>query len=199
MGRIDFLAYNNRMPFKRIHKKIFFVILAVFVLLISIASFYIDREALLETVGLENAYFLLFFVSATAGVSIFTATGFYIFFGAFIQLPVDPILSGVIAGLGVSLGDYIIFALARLATEGSRTLEKHRQYQKIRAFIERLPDWGVYGFTFIYTAFIPIPNDILMAILGALRFKMWVISVAMTLGNIVLMILIAMGVPFLFG
>lgn len=179
---------------KHVQKKIIVVIFAFIVMSISVASFFIDSDAFIAMIGINNAYLILFTVSATAGVSILTAAGFYTFFVSFIQLQVDPVIAAVIAGIGLSVGDMIIFTLARLVKRSSRRIEMLEMYQKICHFIEKLPTWSVYLFVFLYGAIIPIPNDILMAALGALRYKTVPIIIAIAAGNIILMLLITKGV-----
>ena len=174
-------------------KKTLLIILGILILGMSLAAFFVDRDALIASVGIENAYAVLFVVSATAGVSVFTAAGFFAFFGAFVGANVDPLIASIVAGVGITFGDVIIFLFARLARENSETIKKSKIYQRLCAFVERLPEWGVYTFTLLYAAFIPIPNDILMVVLGVLRYKLLPIIAVMILGNIVLMYLIAQG------
>jgi hypothetical protein len=178
---------------KTIKKIIIYIIIGA-LLVWSIALFFIDVELFIETIGLKNAYASLFLVAVVTGTSFLTSASFYAIFLSYAASGVlDPYLMGIIGGLGMSVGDSIFFLVARKSVSIMK-IENNKFYMKVYKFIARLPHWGVYLFTFGYAAFAPTPNDILMITLGLLKFKYSRIIPIIILGNITLLVLIALGI-----
>jgi len=175
--------------------KKFLIYIAIGALVIwSIALFFIDVTVFIETIGITNAYLSLFLVATVTGTSFLTSASFYAVFVAYASSGVlDPYLMGLVGGGGMAIGDSIYFFISK-KTIDVMELENKKVYQKIYLFVEKLPHWGVYIFTFLYAAFAPIPNDILMITLGALKFKYSRIIPIIVVGNITLLTLIALGI-----
>ena len=176
-------------------KKILLIIAALILIAWSIFLVFIDLEALAQEIGLHNVYFILFFVAATAGTSFLTSAAFYAVYLSYISTGIDPIILGVIAGVGTTLGDAVYFYFSSKAGDLINA-DENKVYKKVHGFIFRLPRWGVYLFTYLYASFAPIPNDILIITLGVLKFKFRYIMPLILLGNITLLTLIAYGINF---
>jgi len=176
------------------NKKVIIYILISALLLWSIALFFIDVEVFIQTIGIENAYFSLFLVAAVTGTSFLTSASFYAIFLSYAATGVlDPYMMGMVGGLGMSIGDSLFFLVARKSANIMQ-IENNKFYMKIYTFVARLPHVSVYIFTFMYAAFAPIPNDILMITLGILKFKYNRIIPIIIIGNITLLTLIALGI-----
>lgn len=159
----------------------------------SVVLFFVDINAIAVTVGVQNVYILLFFIALTAGTSFLTSASFYAFYLSYISAGFDPMVLGVIGGIGMSFGDLIYFLFARKFAE-ALSIDRFSLYRKIFRYVSQLPQVGVYVFTFFYAAFAPIPNDILMITLGILRFRFQFVAPVVILGNVVLLTLIAYGI-----
>jgi membrane protein YqaA with SNARE-associated domain len=175
-------------------KKVLIYILISALLLWSVALFFVDVEVFIQTIGIENAYLSLFLVAAVTGTSFLTSASFYAIFLSYAATGVlDPYIMGIVGGLGMSIGDSLFFFIARKSANIMQ-IENNKFYMKIYNFVARLPHAGVYIFTFMYAAFAPIPNDILMITLGILKFKYSRIIPIIIAGNITLLTLIALGI-----
>ena len=161
----------------------------------SVFLFYIDIDTLIDSIGIKNTYVLLFVVAAVSGTSFLTSASFYAIFLSYAQSDLHPLALGIVGGLGMSIGDSLFFFLSRKAGD-VMNLSKNRTYQRIFAYISRLPHWGVYLFTYLYASFAPFPNDILMVVLGVLRFRYSRIIPIIIIGNITLLTLVAAGISF---
>jgi membrane protein YqaA with SNARE-associated domain len=179
------------MSTKQIKKIIIWSLIGLLVLW-SFALFFIDIEAFIESIGITNAYLSLFVIATITGTSFLTSASFYAMFVAYATSGVlDPYLMGLVGGIGMAIGDSMYFFISR-KTIDVMELENNKVYQIIYKFVAKLPHWGVYLFTFLYASFAPIPNDILMITLGALKFKYSRIIPIIVVGNITLLTLIAL-------
>lgn len=180
-----------------IRKKRIILFLALIVLMIwSISLFFVDIAQLVEHIGISNVYLLLLITAITSGTSFLTTTSFYAVYLSYVNAGFDPWILSVIGGIGLSVGDSIFFYFAwktQEAIDGTHG----KLYKKIYNFVVHLPRWGVYIFTFLYSAFVPLPNDILMIALGVLQYKYRYIIPCVIIGNIVLLSLVAHGVEYL--
>lgn len=182
---------------KQVFKKTFLYILIAIFIVWNIALFFIDKELANNLLQNNNHAYLIFFVIAsTTGLSIFAAGTFYTTLVQFTQIGLDPIILGVIGGLGTSIGDFMYLYLARQARDFSN-IKKSRTYNKISQYVSRdlchESCYRVYIFVFLFAAFVPIPNDILMVALGFLSYKYSRIIPLVILGNIVMVSLVAIG------
>lgn len=177
-------------------KKIIIFTSLFFFIAWSIFLVFVDMTQLVKNIGISNVYLLLLIVAITSGTSALTTTSFYAVYLSYINAGFDPWILGVIGGIGLSVGDTIFFYVAQ-KTQQTLNQKKGQVYTKIYDVVGKLPEWGVCFFAFMYSAFVPLPNDMLMITLGALQFKYRRVIVFVIIGNIVLLSLIAHGVSYL--
>lgn len=173
-------------------KKTVVYILIALLIAWSIALFFIDVGVFIQAIGIQNAYIILFLVALVSGTSFLTSASFYAVFISYANADLMPLALGIVGGLGMTIGDSIYFYVSRKAGDVMR-LSKNRTYDRIFKYISKLPHWGVYLFTYLYTSFSPFPNDILMVALGVLQFRYSRIIPIIIIGNITLLTLIAAG------
>jgi hypothetical protein len=135
------------------------------------AFFYlIPATALVESVGIQNAYIVSFGISLVAGFSVFTGTAAYAAVIEFSRGGANPLYLGLISGLGLFLSDtgfYLLVMRGRQSIE-SRFKEK---LDRLSHFLDRIPDPAVYIAIFLFCAFGPIPNDVILAALMISGYK----------------------------
>jgi membrane protein YqaA with SNARE-associated domain len=163
----------------------------------SVFLFYIDVETIVRGIGLHNTLLILFVIAAIAGTSFFTTTAFYVSYLTYITAGFDPLILGIVGGLGMSVGDSLYFYFSYKAGDVMNELSNEK-YKKIKSFFERVPNWSVYFFVYLYASFVPIPNDILMIILGLMKYQFRYIAPVLILGNITLLALVAYGINISF-
>lgn len=152
------------------------VILVALALICWSAIFYVvSPESLVESVGVGNSYLISFFISLFAGFSVFTGTAAYAAVIEFARGGANPLYLGLVAGFGLFLSDSAFYLLVMrgrdaLSTQFGKWLERFQQ------FTDRLPAIAVYIGVYLFCAFGPIPNDVMMAvmIIGGYKYrKLW--------------------------
>lgn len=173
-------------------KKIILTIGIIFLIVWSIFLITVDVAAFIESIKLGNAYLVLFLIAVFSSSSFLTSASFYATFVAYANSGLDIYAISIIGGIGMGISDSIFFYLSR--TAGDVISKDSKLYNKVYNYVSKLPRWGVYIFTFCYSAFAPLPNDILIVTLGVLKFKYSRIIPLLILGNVVLLFLIASGI-----
>lgn len=109
----------------------------------------------------------------------------YLFVVVLLSDTVDPLLLGIVSGLGGSLGKITSYALGRM---GYRFLGETRQ-RRMDALREIIGKYGVIG-VFVF-ALTPLPDDVYIIPAGMMRLNFWRFLIANTLGKIILATLVA--------
>lgn len=150
------------------HKGLVLAVLALlsFNLIFLVAS----PEEIVNYIGVDNTYFTLFLIASIGGVNIFTSGILYGSIATFAAGGASPLLLALAGGAGIAVGDSLIFLLFRYGFKESSPDMEHR-IEKLRLKLERFPRFVQYLFIFVYLAFTPLPNDILMFTLAVLRFQ----------------------------
>lgn len=144
----------------------------------------INPENIVEKIGFNNIYIIVFFLMTFAGGSSFTAPTAYTFLFAVIAggTPIIPII--IISGLASSIGDafYVYFG------RRGNSIMTNKTRNRINKFIEKIenkPKIVMPIFIFLYAAFIPMPNDIMTVTLGLAGYRTRQLIIPIILGNIV--------------
>jgi hypothetical protein len=102
----------------------------------------------------------------------------------------NPLIIGLSGGIGLCISD---FAFYYVVSKGTHVIDKH--WGGITEFIKKwmkiVPDWAVYTFVFFYSAFAPIPNDIMLATLAIGKYSFKKVMPYLFAGDILLVILMA--------
>jgi hypothetical protein len=133
---------------------------------------FVSPTEIIENIGVQNAYIIIFLLAVIGGLSTLTGSSFFVTLATFASGGADPFLLGIIGGLGIFISDSIFFFLAN---QGVKVFdEKESLFRvKILRLIEKVPQWLLGVFVFIYVGFTPLPNDILMLglALGKVRYR----------------------------
>lgn len=133
---------------------------------------YVSPTAVVEKIGIHNSYLVAFFLAVICGFSSLTGTTFYVAIAALAHGGVNPALLGIIGGLGLCISDAAFFYVI---SKGTHVIDKHWESFSnfLKKHIKSAPDWLLYLFVFIYSGFIPIPNDVMLVTLaiGGTKFK----------------------------
>jgi membrane protein YqaA with SNARE-associated domain len=132
------------------------------------------------------------------GLNVITGGVLYGSIIAFAAGGASPWLLGLVAGIGIAIGDSLVFYLFRYT---SKTLSPHWQEKvtKIKEKVEHFPRFVQYILIYAYLGFTPFPNDILMFLLAVLRFKFVQVLPVIIAGTITVATLIAylgIALPF---
>lgn len=171
---------------KKYNKKfISFFILAVFLISLIILLYFINPEEIVNKIGVRNGYILVFIVSFFGG---FSAGGSVSFIGLLIILVtggMNPIYLGLVSGISLALGDMIMF----YAGSKGRELIKGKLNEGInnvanvfkkRKWLEKM----IPAIAYFYMGFAPLPNDVLILFLAAIKYPAKKMNVIIILGDI---------------
>jgi len=166
------------------------LLLGVF-LLLNVAFLFISPDTIVQYIGVENTYLMLFLMATFGGVNVFTGGVLYATIIAFAAGGASPWLLGLTGGLGIAIGDSIVFFLF-LYTSRRLSPAWQERVALSKQKIERLPSALQYLLIYLYLGFAPIPNDILMFMLAVLRFRFVVIVPFIIAGAVTFVTLVAL-------
>ena len=164
-----------------------FLFLLVFVIGWSVALYFINPQEIVEIIGVKNGYVVGFLVSLFGGVSVASSGVIYTMLATLVAGGLNFVILGIVIGIGASLGDMIMFLVGM---KGKTSLEKRFKnfFTKYNKWLKKIPDPIVYLFVFIYTAIVPLPNDIVLLPLGLAGHSFKKIFMFVFAGNLVFMI-----------
>jgi membrane protein YqaA with SNARE-associated domain len=142
----------------------------------------VGAENIINYIGKNNSYFLSFIFGALGGSSFFVSFAFYASIFILVRGGLDPLLLGIIGGIGLSIGDSLFYFLG---FQGRKMTYGKFEY-KISKFSDWLvskPKWVVFIISFFYISITPFPNDILMISTGLAKYPYRFVALALFLGN----------------
>lgn len=161
---------------RRHHRLVFALGILGGIVLWTLLMLLIGPRAFVAFIGVKNSYLVVFLIAASGGLSSLTATSFYTLLATFATGGLHPLLLGIAGGIGLVIGDSLFYAFGR---NGVQALPEHLRLrtEKIAEWLESNPSWMVPLVVFLYTAFTPLPNDILMILvaLTGTRYR-WIIG-----------------------
>ncbi len=145
-------------------------VIAVFALA-NAALFMIGADNLVETIGVNNTYIVIFIIAALGGMSSFTGAAYVNAIVAFTAGGANPWLIGIYGGVGVFLSDSFFYILA----EYGRKVVPHDWkplLNKVSKRMRILPHKTVLVLTYVYHI-LPLPSDLMMLalVLGGYSYR----------------------------
>ena len=154
-------------------KQILRVILLV-VAVIAVVNFifiWLSPQELVEKFGVENSYLITFLVASLGGLSSVTSPVLYALIATFAAGGATPWLLGIVGGIGIAIGDTLIFILARVGYKSTQRLHRH-EAEKYKHLQEKISLPIQVVLLYLLLGFTPIPNDIVMIFLVLLGYKL---------------------------
>jgi membrane protein YqaA with SNARE-associated domain len=145
--------------------------------------FFIGPEALVDYIGVQNAYVLMFLVAALGGLSTFNSVPYLAVLFVLANTGVNPFWLGLVSAVGVMCGDSFSYVLGR---SGGAVIPDSFQYvfRSIKKFAVAYP--RLYpSFCFLYGALCPLSNDFVTISAGIANISYKKVMVPLALGNIV--------------
>lgn len=174
------------------HYKGLFLIFSFFLFLF-ILFFFINPREIVDILGVQNSYLVLFCIALLGGVSSLTSSSYYAAIVTFTISGLNPFIMAFIAGIGLTLGDLFFYLLGSWGRNNISGYAR-RLAEKYSSWLLKKPKWVVQTIIYIYTGFSPLPVDILMVILSFARFPYKSFIFPLFFGNITLVLVIAFGV-----
>ncbi|MGM5480896.1 MAG: hypothetical protein ACQESE_00645 [Nanobdellota archaeon] len=168
-----------------------FLVALLLVVCIYILLALINPTEVVDTIGVRNTYFLLFVFAAIGGLSTFTVGAFYTSFVTFVLGGSHPVLLSLVGGLGLLIGDTLFYFLG-YGSRVSLTGVFKRSADRMSVWLSRQKSHIIMLFIFVYSAFTPLPSDILMISLSLVKYPYKKAVIPAVLGNITLLLLLSL-------
>ncbi len=129
---------------------------------------FLPVSELVDRIGIQNTYVAAFLLATIGGFSSFTGTSLYAALIALSHGGVNPLALGVIGGIGLFVSDSIFYlVMVNVRTLIARsTTSWDRLFRRLWKWVYGTPAWTVYFALFVYIAVVPLPNDVLLAVLA---------------------------------
>lgn len=144
---------------------------------------------IVDWLGVERGYALLFAVAASGGLSSFSSATFYTTLGTLAAGGLNPLLLALVGGLGLSIGDTLFYWFGH---HGAAILKGRakRWMDEATAWLTPRP-WLVPLVVFLYAGFTPFPNDIMMVVVALTGTRYRYVVAPLILGNAFLAAVVA--------
>jgi membrane protein YqaA with SNARE-associated domain len=140
-------------------------------------------EKLIDYIGVENAYALMFILALIGGLTTFSGVPYHAILVMLSSGGLNPLLIGLAASFGVMAGDatsyYIGYSGGRIVPP---RIGKH--LKKFYDFCLSYPRLLPLGF-FAYGSIVPFSNDFIVISMGMARYPFWRVMIPLGLGNLV--------------
>jgi hypothetical protein len=168
------------------------VIAALCGLVLAGAVLVVNADRVVELIGIENTYGVVFLIAVIGGLSTFTGVSLFAALAAFSVGGSHPLLLGLSAGIGIFISDSLFFYVATYGKK-SLPLEWERRVEKITAWTKRVSERTLLIGSYVYLGFSPFPNDLLMLVLAAAGISYRTLWPVLLAGSIT----VATGVSYL--
>jgi membrane protein YqaA with SNARE-associated domain len=156
---------------------LFFISFSIFFLA------YSSPEKLINFIGADNAYGLIFVLAFIGGLTTFSGVPYHLILITLASGGLNPFWLGLSASTGVMLGDstsYFIGYQGRAITP----VGWQKFFGKVYDFGFKHPALLPLLF-FLYGALVPLSNDFIVISMGLARYPFWRVMIPLGLGNLV--------------
>lgn len=174
-------------------KKILIYLSRILIVLIFIGlSFFLlysSPERLVGSIGVQNAYVLIFVLAFLGGLTTFTGVPYHPVLVVLAVGGLNPLLLGLSTAFGVMLGDSTSYFVGY---QGGAIVP-----QGIQKFLARLLSFAMRYpralplFFFLYGSLCPFSNDFIIISMGLAHYPFWRVMIPLGLGNLVFNISLA--------
>ena len=148
-------------------------------------------QGIVETLGIRNGYLVAFIAGFLGGISTFTSIPYTIVVVTLGVGGLHPVWLGVLAALGLFFGDSTSYVLGYY---GHHVVPNGLQgrFLRLRVWLLARKRAGVVPiFIFLYGAFFPFSNDLVVISLGLVRYPFWRVMIPLGIGSIIYNTLLA--------
>ena len=170
--------------------------LAIVIALVVWANLYAAEHDFVRELARRFGYPGLFVGAAISGFNLVVPIPVIAFFPFFMEVGFAPIPTVMTIALGMTTGDLVGYLLGRTTREmfAPRVRGMMARLERLREQHRVLP----FVVMFLYAAFAPIPNEVLVIPLAFLRYPLIGIFTAVLAGNMIFNSLVAFGVVRVF-
>lgn len=156
------------------------------------ANLYAAEHDLVRELARRFGYPGIFAGAAASGFNLVVPVPIIAFYPFFIEVGFDRLLTVLVIAFGMTTGDLVGYLLGRTTREmfAPRVRGTMARLERMRDRHAVLP----FVIMFLYAAFAPIPNEVLVIPLAFLRYPLAGIFTAVLAGNLIFNSLVAFGV-----
>lgn len=164
--------------------------IVLILILVNIVFYAISPEKIVDLIGIENVYAAIFLIATFGGLNTFSSPILYSAVAGFAAEGASPWLLGLFGGVGVAIGDLLVFSLFRLGLTGISGAVQGRA-ERAQRWLDKVPRSLQLIFLYLVLGFTPIPNDIVMAGLVVLRYNLRVVAPMIIVADITFVMIVA--------
>jgi hypothetical protein len=140
-------------------------------------------------IGVSNSYLVSFILGVLGGSSVFSSGAFFATIYSFVKSGLNPFLLGIIGGLGLGIGDSLFYFLG---FQGRKITSPwlSKKVDALGNWLRARPPVLIFMFIFIYAALVPLPNDLLLVLIGLAKYPYKVAIFALLAGDLLFVILV---------
>lgn len=160
------------------------------------ANLYAAEHDLVRDMAVRFGYPGIFLAAAASGFNLVVPVPLIAFFPFFMEIGFDPALTVATIAAGMTTGDLLGYLIGRTTREmfAPKVRGMMGRLEALRDRHRVLP----FVVMFLYAAFAPIPNEVLVIPLAFLRYPLPGIFTAVLAGNLIFNSLVAFGVVRVF-
>jgi membrane protein YqaA with SNARE-associated domain len=174
--------------------------LFVFIFLFGLALWFADEikdnEAAQHLVR-NFGYWGVFILAVVSGFNVIVPVPAMSFLPVFLAAGLSTGMIVVVVSIGMTMGDGVGYILGKLGREAISVKKRPRWLNRFETLVNQYR-FGLPVFVFLYAAFIPLPNELVVIPAAATGEKWWAILVPVLFGNIIMNVLFALGITSLF-
>lgn len=172
------------MNFSEVKKSLHGIILIGIFLLWTLIVFQFSPERIVQALGIENGYLIIFLLAMVGGLNMFTGIPYHLVLVTLGAGGLNPFLLGLSTGIGVMMGDSVSYLVGY---HGREVLSPRFQalFGRVYTWALTQPSWRIPLMLFLYGSLIPLSNDVLVIPLGIAHYPYWKLMIPLGLGNIV--------------
>ena len=139
----------------------------------------------------------LLLASVVSGFNVVWPVPVVTFYPFFIESGFEPVPTLATIALGMTGGDLLGYLIGNTTRDMSsyRLARFRARAEALHSRHRHLP----LGLLFLYAAFVPLPNELLVIPMAYMRYSMAAVMAAVLFGNVIFNTLMAMGVSLIFG
>lgn len=161
------------------------------------ANLYAAEHDLVRGAAIRLGYPGILLAAAVSGFNLVVPVPIIAFFQFFVDVGFSPVLTVLVIATGMTLGDLLGYLIGHAARDVMAP-----RHEGLVGRLERLRERRPYlpfVVMFLYAAFAPIPNEVLVIPLAFLGYPLTAVFTAVLLGNVIFNGMVAFGVIRVFG
>ncbi len=145
--------------------------------------FYLDAHSIVDYIGLQNAYVLMYVVATVGGMTTFNTIPYFSIILILASAGVNPVLLGLSSAFGVMTGDSFSYLVGN---QGATIIP-----DSLRSLFTKIYSWAIAHpklfpiVCLLYGTVSPLSNDFITIPAGMAKVPYWRVMTPLGVGNII--------------